>query len=196
MNRLSLKRVLGITCVLALAITIWRVYSTFAMPVVRPHVGDGHFINTSWRFPWRTIGLPIPGYEINFDEFDLGTEFDATYHIEQLPSFGNHVGVYLSINDPERRFTHDESRKKLTARLEIEVTDRQGNTLCQVQHPLGEMVWADPEGGPNAYGLYKLDESFFSPNGAGQYRIHLHYSPDPALKNFRGFAHIRCGGSI
>jgi hypothetical protein len=98
MNQSS-NRLLRTVVFVVLAVAGWTVYSFFSMPAVRPHVGDGRFKDISWRFPWVTVGLPVHGYEINFDEFDLGNEFDATYHIEQLPSFGGDVGIYLTVVD-------------------------------------------------------------------------------------------------
>jgi hypothetical protein len=195
MNRSS-NRFLRILVFLALAIAGWAIYSFFAMPPVRPHVGDGRFKNTSWRFPWVTVGIPVPGYEINFDEFELGNDFDATYHIEQLPNFGGELGIYLSVVDPRHELQSDESRHKLNASVDIEVVDGDGKRVCQVQQALGKMTWADPEGGADTYGLYLLPQSFFTSKHGEGYQIHLRYSPDQRMSGFRGFVHIRCGGSI
>jgi hypothetical protein len=166
------------------------------MPPVQRHAGDGQFSNTSWRFPWVTVGLPVPGYEINFDDFDLGEEFDATYNVARLPSLSGEVGIYLSVVDPGHELRSDESRHELNATVEIEVIDGNGKLACRVQQPLGRMTWAEPEGGADTYGLYLLPQSFFKSEQNEKYQIHLRYSPDDRMSGFRGFVHVRCGGSI
>ena len=169
-------------------------YNWLAMPAVRPHVGDGQFENTSWRFPWPYFGIPIPGYEIDFPEFDLSTDFDVTYRIEQLPQLRNRVGVYLSIFDPSKLLRDDEVRIKLIAQIQLDVRDEDGELVCHVRQPLAEMSWASPEGGD--YGLYNLEESFFVSRTDGRYTLRVRYSSDPNLSGLKGFVHIRCGGSI
>jgi len=58
------------------------------------------------------------------------------------------------------------------------------------------MFWSGFEGGPDTYGLYDLDESFFEPRDGESYQIRIRYTPEPKLAGFRGFVYIRCGGSI
>jgi hypothetical protein len=169
-------------------------YYFLAMPAVRPHSGDGHFANLSWRFPWPYCGIPIPGYTIDFPQFDLATEFDATYHLENLPELPGKVGLYLSISDPNKIWRDDELRKQLVATIQFDVYDELGELICHVQQPLAKMWWASPEGGD--YGLYNLDESFFVPRTGARYTLRVRYSPDPKFSGLKGFVHIRCGGSI
>src|SRR5690349_11539523 len=87
------KRATILTTAVLVGLVVVLLYNWLAMPDVRPHIGDGVFKDHSWRFPWRTVGLPVPGYQIDFPEFDLGKEFDATYHVEQLPQIRSKVGV-------------------------------------------------------------------------------------------------------
>lgn len=170
------------------------VYHFFAMPAVSPHLGDGRFQNTSWRFPWGDWGMPVPGYEIDFPEFDLSQDFAAEYHIEQLPELPAQLGIYLSIRDPQHNWRTDQSRKQLQGQFRFEVVDERAHQVCQMQEVLGKMVWAAPEGGD--YGLYVLQESFFPPQPGARYTLRVHYTGDAKLLHLKGFVHIRCGGSI
>ncbi|MGD9644797.1 MAG: hypothetical protein AB7U73_03735 [Pirellulales bacterium] len=138
----------------------------------------------------------MPGYTIDFADFDLGAPFEADYHLERLPNPSKHMGVYLSIADPTHELEADDQREKLIAAVQFEVTDEQGQLVCQVDQPLAKMIWAAPEGGADCYGLYQLDRSFFDARSEGKYRLRIRYTPDPKLIGFRGFVHIRCGGSI
>lgn len=181
---------------LAAAVVSWGAYELFAMPAVERHIGDGQFQNRSWRFPHRDYGVPVAGYTIDFEEFDLSLPFEATYEVERLPLAGNRVGVYLSIVDPEQRFALLEARRQLTAQVEISVVDLHGKRVCRVRKSLGTLIWAGDEGGPNTHGLYDLVDSFFAPAEAGRYQIRIRYEPDPTLSGMIGFVHLRCGGSI
>src|SRR5262245_23823034 len=125
----------------------WRAYDLFAMPFVAPHVGEGQFQNHSWRFPHRDYGLPLPGYTIDFEKFDLGQPFEATYEVARLPLAGNRVGVYLSVVDPGKKFEQLESRKRLIATIEISIIDGYDKIACKVNEPLARLVWAGDEGG-------------------------------------------------
>jgi hypothetical protein len=158
------------------AFAIWFLYDMFAMPYVHPHVGDGRFENHSWRFPYVSFGLPVPGYTINFGEHDLGAPFDVTYHIENLPDLRPQLGVYLSVADPDHVFESDDSRHQLNAMVEIDVVDGAGQSVCHVDDSLAKMWWAAPEGGPDTYGLYNSDQSFFVPKQGERYEIHARYT--------------------
>jgi hypothetical protein len=196
MNR-SKRATVFVAFAAALAAGIaWWTYDVFAMPSVERHSGDGRFENHSWRFPWRTYGLPIPGYLISFDEFDLSKDFAATYEIGYLPIIGREVVVYLCIRDPERKFSSDQVRKRLTNEWKLEVVNGQGKRGCELESPLAKMYWAEPEGGANTYGLYDLDGSEFKATKGGKYEIRVRYTGEPSLKGLKGFVHIRCGGSI
>ena len=92
--------------------------------------------------------------------------------------------------------SRDAARKGLAATVEIDVTDSKGASVCHVNRPLAELTWADPEGGRDTYGLYQLEESSFQPRTGERYQIRIRYTPDAKLTCFKGFAHIRCGGSI
>ena len=188
------KRAVGASLFLGFA---WMVaYYFLAMPTVRPHSGDGCFENHSWRFPWPYLGIPIPGYTIDFPQFDLSNDFEASYHLEDLPAIHNPVGVYLSLHDPNNLWSNDGLRKKLIATIQFDIYDDGGRSVCHVEQPLAKMWWAWPEGGNHCFGLYVSDESFFVPNSGARYTLCVRYSPDPALRGFKGFVHIRCGGSI
>ena len=184
-----------LTAALATAFVAWRAYALFAMPTVEPHSGDGRFEKHCWRLPYIDYGLPIPGYTIDFEDFNLGQPFEATYRVERLPDLPNKLGVYLSIVDPAHRFRHDEAREPLAAAIEISVLDQNGKVVCEVKQPIAKMWWAHPEGGRDTFGLH-VEQSFFVPTKDGRYEIRVRYRPDPALSGVKGFIHIRCGGSI
>ncbi len=174
----------------------WMVaYPHWAMPDVRPHSGDGRFENHSFRFPWSYLGMPIPGYTIDFPQFDLSSDFAATYRLEKLPELPDRVGIYLSIYDPADIWFGENRRKTLAADVQIDIHDDEGNLVCHVEQPLAKMIWTLPEGGSKCFGLYNL-ESFFIPRTGARYIISVRYTPDSKLSGFKGFFHIRCGGSI
>lgn len=178
------------------AIAGWYAYAIFAMPDIQSHVGDGQFTNHSWRFPWGSVGIPITGYTIEFAHFDLSNAYDAAYTMAQLPEIGTKAGVYLCIHDPSHKWRTDKSRAQLNAAVKIDVIDEKGQSVCHIKQPLAKMIWAEPEGGQDTYGLYLLDDSFFVPQPKEKYRIKASYSPDPKLDGCEGFIWVRCGGSI
>lgn len=137
--------------------------------------------------------MPIPGYTIDFPEFDLSNEFSESYSLEKLPNIQKDVGIYLAIRDPDKKFDNDPERKQLNARFEFDLIDESGNMVAQLRHSLADMIWTW-EGAD--YGLYDLDQSFFNARPSARYRLRVRYSPDPALNGLKGFVHIRCGGSI
>jgi hypothetical protein len=167
----------------------------FALPPVKPHVGDGRFENTSWRFPYRYLGMAVLGYTIHFEEFDLSQPFEASYHVEQLPKIPKKVGLYLCIIDPAEQYWNDEARQTLTATVEITVADQNGKVVCAMEQPINKMIWTNG-GGPNTFALYNLDQSFFKPQRSARYTIRIKYQPDAALARMKGYLYIRCGGSI
>ena len=190
------KKYAGIIIVLiAVGLFALLTHHWLVMPPVQPHYGDGKFKNISWRWPWVTFGIPVPGYTIEFPHFMLAETYEAEFHIRHLPDIGAPV-VYLCIDDPDHRLPSDEARKLLTAKIRFDVTDEGGTTVCQVDQPLAKMVWAEPEGGANSYGLYLIPDSYLNSQKQGQYKLHVSYTPDPRLASFQGFVYIRCGGSI
>src|SRR5262245_160427 len=69
---LPLRNVLIAAALIVLGLVSNAIYRWWAMPTIRPHSGDGTFTNRSWRFPVPVVGMPIPGYTIDFPQFDLG----------------------------------------------------------------------------------------------------------------------------
>jgi hypothetical protein len=183
--------VLVVVGALGLASHLW-----LAMPPLRPHHGDGKFKDISWRWPWGTSGIPVRGYTIMFPTFALRDKYENDFHIRNLPDIGGCPVVYLCINDPEGRLSRDVARKQLTARVYFDVLDENGRSVCQVDQSLAKMYWADSEGAANCYGLYMLPDSCFSVRKGGRYLLHVRYTSDSQLSDFRGFVYIRCGGSI
>jgi hypothetical protein len=165
------------------------------MPDVPPPVGDGQFKNISWRFPWKTVGIPIVGYSITFASLDLSRAHDVSYNVEHLPEIGKSAVVYFCIVDDSRTLQSDEARRQLKATCDIDIVDGKGQSVCHVVRSLAQMYWADPEGGRNTYGLYTMD-SVFEYGGDEEYRIRVRYSSDAKLQGFQGFVYIRCGGHI
>lgn len=196
MRRFKSRSVYAASVLVILGIVFAIVYRLLAMPRIMPHAGDGKFANISWRYPWVTIGLPVPGYTIDFEHFTLSKDHEATYQIEKLPALQNEVGIYLCVNDPAHRWRSDSSRKTLNAKVEIEVTDDSGRVVTRVDKQFSKLTWAEPEGGADTYGLYEIPNSFFRSQSQQKYRIQIRYSSDPAFEDLEGFVFIRCGGSI
>jgi hypothetical protein len=193
-TKLKAKRGLLAALGLCLAGLLLFLIGSCAAPKVRPHAGDGTFQDKSWRWPWGNVGMPVPGYTIDFPEFDLAAPFAAEYRLEDLPKLNAEVGIYLSIRDPGRVLQSDDQRRSLAAAVRFEVIDDDGHVVTQLDQSLAKLRWASPEGAD--YGLYDLNHSFFAARTEGQYRLRVQYLPDPKLSGFRGFVHIRCGGSI
>jgi hypothetical protein len=166
---------------------------------VPPSHGDGNFRDISWRYPWPEfhVGLPVPGFLIKFPGFDLSREYDAEFVVDDLHDIGSKVGVYLCVNDPDDRCRNDNTRKLLQASFEFEVRDSKGRLLTHAQKLLGEYSWCDPSRvGGRGCGLYSLEESFFSARAGEHYTIHVHYQPDPVLRDLWGCVYLECGGSV
>lgn len=162
---------------------------------IAPHVGDGQFRDTSWQYPWGTIGIPITGYSITFERFDLAQGYNKSYTLERLPDIEKDLGVFLCIADPRHALRGDSTRERLKAEFQFDILDEHGKLICRHENkPIAKMHWADPQGGANCYGLYSLGASEFTSRKEGKYTLHIRYSPDPQLSGFHGFIYIRCGG--
>jgi hypothetical protein len=123
-------------------------------------------------------------------DFDLAQPHKAEYHFSALPNIGKHCGVYLAFHDPQDKFhAHD----GLGAAVEIELLNTEGGVVVSVAGNLGAFIWY---GTGDLHGLYKMDESFFSPDTNAQYRLRITYTPDPRLEGFRGFIYLLCGGNL
>jgi len=168
--------------------------SKLIMRPITPHVGDGQFQNISWRFPWGTVGIPITGYSITFERFDLAKGYTASYTLEKVPDIGKCLEVYLCVVDSRRTLRDESTRRSLQAEIQFDVFDEHGRLVCHVKKPIAQMDWADPQGGTDCYGLYSLGQSQFFSRKDMKYTLHVRYSPDPQLSGFRGFVFVRCGG--
>lgn len=173
---------------------LWLLW--FPMRPLHPHRGDGDFRDISFRWPWGTFGLAIRGYTITFPTFTLGEPYEAEFYMRELPDISTKPVVYLCIADPKRSLRGDEERKRLTAEIAFDMLDQDGKPVCHVVMPIAKMYWAAPEGGGDCYGLYALPDSHFASRKNGQYKLRVAYRPDRLLSGFRGFVHVRCGGSI
>jgi hypothetical protein len=192
-NSRTLYLWIGITVLLVIA---WGTYRKLRMPDIPPHVGDGRFRNISWRFPWKTFGTPVTGYEISFAPFDLSNESELSYSVENLADIGKTPSIYFCVEDPNRKLRASVTRSNLRSSIEIDVIDEKGASVCHVKDLLSNLVWTGPEGGKDTYCLYSPEGSQLELNGHKGYRIQVRYSSDPQLQGFKGFIYIRCGGSI
>ncbi len=169
-------------------------YYFLAMPTLVPHKGDGVFVNTSWRFPWVTVGIPLPGYQIKFPNFDLDRDYSASYQIENLPIVeGQHAICYLCVQGTNLKY-FDKRISQLVATFKMEVYDEHDQLVCQVDHPLRDLRWSTPlrESG---YALYSERGSRFIPLANSHYTLKVWYVGDPQLNPGSGFVYIGCGGS-
>ena len=154
---------------------------------------EGEFRDISLRFPWPLFGIRVPGYEITFDQFDLSKPYSADYRIGELPEIARTpADVFLCVEDPGGRFSHDADRR-LSARVTIDVLDERGSNACHVEERLADMRWSWPTRHAPVFGLYS-EGSFFFPRGGAAYRVRVRYIPDPRLSGHRGFVYMMCGG--
>lgn len=172
-------------------------YFFIRMPELPPYRGEGTFRNTSWRFPGKSFGMLVPGFDLKFPEFKLSRQVDCEYYLGQLPVMSRPVVAYFCIRDPfgDNRDT-DKRRHEFKVRTQIEVEDQTGRIVSRVDAYLAQMIWSFPAGGRDCYGLYILGSSDFQPQEGVEYRIRLRYSGSPAFADLRGFLYLRCGGSI
>jgi hypothetical protein len=196
MTRIRRRTILFLLVLVLISVLGAYLCSILIMWPITAHVGDGQFRDISWRYPWVTVGTPVTGYSITFEQFDLSKSYTASYTLEKVPDIGKDVYLYLCVADPRHTLRADVTRQRLKAKIHFDVADEHGNSVCHVDKPLAKMYWADPEGGADCYGLYSLPESVFVSRKGAQYRLHIRYSPDPQISGFRGFVFIRCGGSI
>jgi sulfur relay (sulfurtransferase) DsrC/TusE family protein len=183
---------------IAMAISVLGVaFYIFSMPTLRPHAGDGVFLNTSWRFPGGDSGIPVPGYQIRFPDFDLSKDFIATYRISDLPEIKKDAMCYLCVEDSNHDW-NDKTIRNLVARFEIDVVDEHGRAICHVDHFVRDLIWSTAMHArmDNAHGLYNLDESRFDSRSNSHYTLKIRYIGDPQFKAAKGYVYVECGGSI
>jgi hypothetical protein len=164
------------------------------MPSIEPHAGDGEFRNIS-----RRAGpLALPGYMIEFPEFDLGKPHKAVYRFSSLPALGlgfsrRPCGMYLVI--PENRDAWGLNLVQVggIASVATELRDSRGEVVAQTQGKLHDMIWGNWHG---ANRLYQLRLSFFDPVNSESYTLQVDYSPDPALAPYKAHVGLECGGRL
>lgn len=187
MRRRHLYKV-GLSVSLALICTALG-YSCFAFPSIQPHRGDGVFQDLSRR---ASI-FPITGYSIRFAKFDLGHEYEASFHFSHIPSIGKKCGVYLAVRDPDGYWLFDKHVKQLQeGTMQLQLLDSRGATVVQTGGSLKDYTWY---GCRDLHALYRLKESFFAPRTDEEYTFRIVYHPDPKLALYEGFGYLLCGGS-
>jgi hypothetical protein len=122
-------------------------------------------------------------------KFDLGSPHEATYELSDLANIREECGVYLAIENLAS--TIDE--KQVEGYLKWELVDSKGEIVMKAEGRLGDFIWSD---GAPLHKLYKLEESFFTPDRSATYQLRITYLPDPQLDGAKGFAYLRSGGSI
>ncbi len=171
-------------------------YDCFVRPSVRlhqiqshSHQGDGVFEDLSWR-----AGIfPITGYSIRFTEFDLGREYEASFRFSHVPNIGKACGVYLAIRDSDGYWLFDRHIKQLQqGTMQLELLDSRGAMIAQTGGKLKDCNWYSCR---DFHGLYRQQESFFTPRTDEEYTLRIAYHPDPKLASYKGFGHLLCGGS-
>jgi hypothetical protein len=180
--------------VLGCGCSLWQGVAALWMPSIEAHAGDGKFRNISQR----AGPLAIPGYMIEFPEFNLGKPHKALYQFSSLPALGlgfgsRPCGMYLVI--PENR---DDWGLNLVqvggiASVATELRDSRGEVVAQTQGKLRDMIWGNWHG---ANRLYQLRSSFFDPVNSESYTLQVDYSPDPGLAPYEARVGLECGGRL
>lgn len=150
-----------------------------------PHRGDGAFANSSWFFG----PVYVRGYTISMPKFNLGAPHEATYELSDLANIREKCGVYLAIEHPASEI----DEKQVEGFLKWELMNSKGEIVMTAEGRLGDFIWSD---GTPSYKLYKLNETFFTPDSNEDYRLRITYLPDPQLDGAKGFVYLRSGGSI
>jgi hypothetical protein len=193
-----------------------------ALQPLPPHQGDGFFDDTSWRFPYRSVGVPVWGFQVVFPEFCPGEAYDAEFQVSGLPQIGRKVGVYLLLSSSGGEAQEESERQanemaqqedqvdldtlqtkfkdELTAVWEFEVCDSQDHVITSVAKPLSELTWSTPSR-ERGYGIYSFssragDGSHFHTRENECYTLRVRYRPDERLRPFRARIYLQCGGSI
>jgi hypothetical protein len=164
-------------------------YTCFALPPIQPHQGDGIFEDLS-----RRAGIfPITGYSIRFTEFDLGRDYEASFRLSHVPNIGKKCGVYLAIRDPDDYWFFDSHIRQLQqGKMQLELLDSRGAIVVQTGGKLKGYTWY---GCRDLHGLYRSNESFFTPRTDEEYTLRIVYHPDLKLASYKGFGYLLCGGS-
>ena len=162
--------------------------------MVSNYDGDGEIVNISWR-----LGpIPISGFSIHFEEFDLSQPLSKTYNIQNLPDT-DEISLILAFEDPRRIYDSDSKKSKLVAGINIKVFDVDNNTLMDFEGKLKSMTWQFPFGrdGSVSHGLYDVSQTINKAIDTHRAeRIVIEYSPDSSLKEHKGRLYITWGGSI
>lgn len=151
----------------------------------QPHTGDGTFVDTSQGF----FPLRVPGFRIEFDEFDLSENYQAEYRVSKLPCLAEQDrNIELFIVDGEN---WRKALQECQAKVKVEIRDSSRKVVMTLDKPLKELIWAMD--GSKVYGY---DQGNFLDAGAdGEFTLSLMYQGDDRLRT-KGFLRIDCGGSI
>jgi len=192
------KKILAILSIPVLLIIYYLVLCPLYFDYqVKEYDGDGNIKNISIRFAL----VPIDGYTLSFEKFDLSKPFSKVYTLKNLPADSEPL-IYLAVEDSNWNYTNDSNIAELTSAVEFIVTSGTGEEILHFQNELNDMVWSWPLSGQDvhAHGLYnsrKLDkDSHFKAEDKETYTLNINYHPDEALNGHLGFLYLRFGGSL
>lgn len=165
-------------------------FSNNLSDAVGGYKGDGIIKDITWKFAGI---MPILGYSVDFQDFDLSRSYKANYSLTNLPKDLHRVGVYLLIKDKRSNWPDERKKTVKDAHVIIKIKDAEGRLIKEVNQLLKDMWWADENGG---LGAYDLDNSFFEPKDGAGYILEVEYQPGIEFEGIRGNIYIRAGGSI
>lgn len=168
-------------------------YCIFALEPLTSHQGDGQFRDLS-----HYVGpIPVRGYSIAFDHFDLSKEYHRTFVFRRLPQIGIKCGVYFVIYDPDDSLGIGPGHKFTKAgKIHLQLVNSAGLTVVETAGSPRDFIayGGRHTGAQYLEALYDFDRSFFHPITREEYTLHVDYWPDPNLASLRAFAYLECGG--
>lgn len=160
---------------------------------IKNYSGDGKIEDISRRV---NFFFKTKGYHILFPKFDLTKNYQATFTIKNLPSFGS-PGIYLLIVD--NKYWEGDQIKELTTFVEFELLGKSEKISVQLRKQLKDLRWSTQSplrGFKYGYGLYDLDHLYFERLPDEVYKLRVSYEANEKLAGALGYFYIKSGGSL
>jgi len=156
-----------------------------------PYTGAGVYQDIS-RGSWP---FAVPGYAVQFSEFELSRDMSGTYHFSGLPNIGRPSILYFDIEKLNNASSVEEKLKMTDqATVILELREKGGKLIAKTSGHLHEhvrYVRSDRE----FIMLYQPISSVFVPDPHAHYIIDVTYHADDSFQGIRGHVYLECGGS-